>query len=475
MAEISSEPRQGASRRDRRGDDGLQARLAGDGRRPRRREAAPARVGHGRRPEARGPRDDRGRRARRVPRPNGTIVAVGCETEPVSKNAEFRAFAEHVLDAVERDGPEAVDDARGRADGAGREARREHRRPRRGPVRGGRRRVDRRLRPPACEQDRRPRQGARARRSSRGSSRCTSRSPLRATRRGTRCPRRRSRTSGPSTRSCPRSSRSRSRLVRRSSKACSASASSRRRVLADQAWIHEPTKTVGAGARRGGLEGARVRALRPRRVTVREEESVATPAEGSAPFRRILLKLSGEALMGDKEFGLDLPRSRRSPGDRRRSRRPASRSRSSSAPGTSTAAWPPRRRAWTGRPPTTRGCSRRCSTRSRSRTRSSGSARTRGSCPRSRVAEVAEPYIRRRAIRHLEKGRIVIFAAGTGNPFFTTDTAAALRALEIGADAILMAKHARRRRLRRRIRARIRTPSCCPSSPTSRRSSAGCR
>jgi uridylate kinase len=57
------------------------------------------------------------------------------------------------------------------------------------------------------------------------------------------------------------------------------------------------------------------------------------------------------------------------------------------------------------------------------------------------VSEVAEPYIRRRAIRHLEKGRIVIFAAGTGNPFFTTDTAAALRALEIGAGMLLMAKH----------------------------------
>ena len=56
------------------------------------------------------------------------------------------------------------------------------------------------------------------------------------------------------------------------------------------------------------------------------------------------------------------------------------------------------------------------------------------------MQEVAEPYIRRRAIRHLEKKRIVIFAAGTGNPFFTTDTAAALRALEIGAEAILMAK-----------------------------------
>ena len=57
------------------------------------------------------------------------------------------------------------------------------------------------------------------------------------------------------------------------------------------------------------------------------------------------------------------------------------------------------------------------------------------------VSEVAEPYIRRRAIRHLEKRRLVIFAAGTGNPFFTTDTAAALRALEIGAEAILMGKN----------------------------------
>ncbi len=57
------------------------------------------------------------------------------------------------------------------------------------------------------------------------------------------------------------------------------------------------------------------------------------------------------------------------------------------------------------------------------------------------VAEVAEPYIRRRAMRHLEKGRVVIFAGGTGNPFFTTDTAAALRATEVRAEAILMAKN----------------------------------
>jgi uridylate kinase len=57
------------------------------------------------------------------------------------------------------------------------------------------------------------------------------------------------------------------------------------------------------------------------------------------------------------------------------------------------------------------------------------------------IQEVAEPYIRRRAMRHLEKGRVVIFAAGTGNPFFTSDTAAALRAVEIHAEAILMAKN----------------------------------
>src|SRR6476646_5697810 len=57
------------------------------------------------------------------------------------------------------------------------------------------------------------------------------------------------------------------------------------------------------------------------------------------------------------------------------------------------------------------------------------------------VQEVAEPYIRRRAMRHLEKGRVVIFAAGTGNPFFTSDTAAALRAVEVHAEALLMAKN----------------------------------
>ena len=56
------------------------------------------------------------------------------------------------------------------------------------------------------------------------------------------------------------------------------------------------------------------------------------------------------------------------------------------------------------------------------------------------MKEIAEPFIRRRAVRHLEKGRVVIFGAGTGNPYFSTDTTAALRAAEIEADVILLAK-----------------------------------
>ena len=76
------------------------------------------------------------------------------------------------------------------------------------------------------------------------------------------------------------------------------------------------------------------------------------------------------------------------------------------------------------------------------------------------MAQVAEPYIRRRAIRHLEKGRVVIFAGGTGNPFFTTDTTAALRAAEIDAEARAEG-HAlgRRRRLHRRPRSSTPTPT----------------
>ena len=84
---------------------------------------------------------------------------------------------------------------------------------------------------------------------------------------------------------------------------------------------------------------------------------------------------------------------------------------------------------------------------------------------------VAEPYIRRRAIRHLEKGRVVIFAAGTGNPYFSTDTAAALRAMEISAEVILKATKvdgiytATRSRSRpRRASSGSRISRCCRSA-----------
>ena len=89
------------------------------------------------------------------------------------------------------------------------------------------------------------------------------------------------------------------------------------------------------------------------------------------------------------------------------------------------------------------------------------------------ISEVAEPYIRRRAMRHLEKGRVVIFAAGTGNPFFTSDTAAALRALEIHAEAILMAKNGVEGDLHRRPQHATRTPSSSRRSPPARRCQRG--
>ena len=85
-----------------------------------------------------------------------------------------------------------------------------------------------------------------------------------------------------------------------------------------------------------------------------------------------------------------------------------------------------------------------------------------------RWPQVAEPYIRRRAIRHLEKGRVVIFAGGTGNPFFTTDTTAALRAAEIEAEAHPEGHPLRRRRrLHRRPEARPRRPPSSTRSATS--------
>jgi len=177
-------------------------------------------------------------------------------------------------------------------------------------------------------------------------------------------------------------------------------------------------------------------------VTVREEENAVEPAGSRPVFHRVLLKLSGEALMGDKEFGLDLPRIEDIAEEIVECRNM----------GVEIA-------VVVGAGNIYRGMSAAAEGMDRATADYAGMLATLlnalalqdvlerlGAHTRILsaigVAEVAEPYIRRRGIRHLEKGRIVIFAAGTGNPFFTTDTAAALRALEIGADAILMAKHA---------------------------------
>jgi uridylate kinase len=176
-------------------------------------------------------------------------------------------------------------------------------------------------------------------------------------------------------------------------------------------------------------------------VTVQEERP-AKAGGGSRAFDRILLKLSGEALMGDKEFGLELPRIEEIAGEIIEVR----------DSGVEVAIVVGAGNFYRGMAAAAEGMDRATADYAGmlatvlnalalqdALERLGGHTRILSAIG---VAEVAEPYIRRRGIRHLEKGRVVIFAAGTGNPFFTTDTAAALRALEIGADAILMAKHA---------------------------------
>jgi uridylate kinase len=176
-------------------------------------------------------------------------------------------------------------------------------------------------------------------------------------------------------------------------------------------------------------------------VSVRPREDIAPQVAGEPAFRRVLLKLSGEALMGEHEFGIDVHTVEAIAGEiaevQRRGAETAIvvgggnfyRGMSAAAEGMDRAtADYAGMLATVLNALTLQDALERCGAHTRVQ-----SALT--------IEEVAEPYIRRRAMRHLEKGRIVLFAAGTGNPFFTTDTAAALRALEIGADALLMAKH----------------------------------
>ena len=172
-----------------------------------------------------------------------------------------------------------------------------------------------------------------------------------------------------------------------------------------------------------------------------EESTITAPPEAPAAFRRVLLKLSGEALMGDREYGVD-------PKTVLAIAREVVAVRSG---GTEVAVvvgggnfYRGMRAAAEGMDRATADYAGMLATLLNALALQDALERL-GAHTRVQsaitVSEVAEPYIRRRAMRHLEKGRVVLFAAGTGNPFFTTDTAGALRALEIGAEAILMAKN----------------------------------
>jgi uridylate kinase len=176
-------------------------------------------------------------------------------------------------------------------------------------------------------------------------------------------------------------------------------------------------------------------------ITSTDEAAQEAATTSDAPFHRSLLKLSGEALLGDREYGID-PRTVVAISEEIVAVHEA---------GTELAVVVGAGNIYRGMAAAAEGMDRATAdyagmlatllnalTLQDALERLGVHTRVQSAIT---VSEVAEPYIRRRAIRHLEKGRIVIFAAGTGNPFFTTDTAAALRALEIGAGAILMAKN----------------------------------
>jgi uridylate kinase len=172
---------------------------------------------------------------------------------------------------------------------------------------------------------------------------------------------------------------------------------------------------------------------------VGEEGTVAEPGQAQPRYRRILLKLSGEALAGEQGYGIDPPVLERITEEVRQVR----------DLGVQVAIVIGGGNIFRGLQASASGMDRASADYmgmlatvinglALQNAMEQGGLITRVQSAIDMPA-VAEPYIRRRAIRHLEKGRIVIFAAGTGNPFFTTDTAAALRAVEIGAEVILKA------------------------------------
>jgi uridylate kinase len=158
-------------------------------------------------------------------------------------------------------------------------------------------------------------------------------------------------------------------------------------------------------------------------------------------YKRVMLKLSGQALQGDAEFGID-------PGTVEYVARQVA---GIQALGVEVGVVSGGGNIWRGAPADAHGIDRATADYMGMLAIMINALALQASMERvgldTRVqsaismVEIAEPYIRRRAIRHLEKGRVVIFGAGTGNPYFSSDTAAALRSLEIGADVLLMAKN----------------------------------
>lgn len=158
-------------------------------------------------------------------------------------------------------------------------------------------------------------------------------------------------------------------------------------------------------------------------------------------YRRILLKLSGEALAGERTFGIDVETVRKVAAQIVQVRRM----------GVETTIVVGGGNIWRGVEASANGMERATADYAGMVATIINALALQDAVEREGVMcrtmsaisiqQVAEPYIRRRAIRHLEKGRVVIFAAGTGNPYMTTDTAAALRAVEIGAEVLLMGKN----------------------------------
>jgi len=172
-------------------------------------------------------------------------------------------------------------------------------------------------------------------------------------------------------------------------------------------------------------------------------ETVARELPGAPPaiYRRILLKLSGEALMGERDYGTDPDRVEAIAAEVARAHRR----------GIEIAIVVGGGNIYRGLAAAAKGMDRATGDYMGMLATVLNALALQDALEKQHVqtrvqsaitiSEVAEPYIRRRAIRHLEKRRVVIFAAGTGNPFFTTDTAAALRAAEVHAEVVLMAKN----------------------------------